>query len=690
MSKLRMVGTAGLLGLVLLVMLVFVGCENKIKGKERGNKPPVLRFSNVPPDSSAFSLNPEVSWYAIDMDGYVTKYQYAVIIADSLHVIGKLWRGDGTQLTAVDSACSVLVRIPPETWVDSLQHIDSTKTPDNILKFLSPVDTTTSIVKIQLFARDNPNDTISQHIFVRAIDNDTAISNIIHRMFNRNNHLPKAYINYTPFRSSLKEAIPIYSLPETTETWKGIRITWEGADSDDYRGTQPNFFYKWELWGPFEDSFAVINNKTRYDQLRNSSDSVRLVASSYNEDDSTHLVEDKSLLIPFLDKRTDENKFLVNYPDTVPKYKYPDAGYGWYLFIVWTQDDAFVFSDPFASNDSTAHLWFRIVHPQCTYQSDPNHVKLGSNPVKKVLILDFAGYPSNNSEKDSDSTKRFYVDAFTSLVNADSCNSFTFRQYSASRFDCTNANDTLSRYNLVVYLNEGDPQQSVIGDIRTSVPYFREYLGVGGRVWAIGGSGSNSFGFGPSSSVNRFVSFDRWLQDNSPDAVLVDFARTYFGVLGTYNVILSCASLDTNSKPIEFIGARAYSNDSIPNLPNLETDYLKMSQDINWSCESSYSPRLPFASSSYLGLSLGRPAIRIYTFVSHPESAPSSQLNNKPCGSVYAGPLGPDGPPFYGGPIYKTAYLSFGLHFIQEVNTTTGAVVRDSVVQKIAGWLLRD
>ncbi|MCJ7508486.1 MAG: hypothetical protein MUO85_07115, partial [candidate division Zixibacteria bacterium] len=379
-KKVRIVVTVGLLGLILLVTLTFLGCENKIKGTRRTNEPPVISFSNVPPDSFAFSLNPQVSWYAVDIDGYVKKYQYAVIIADSLHVVGKLWNGGGT-LTAVDSACSVLVRIPPEAWVDSLRHIDSTMVPDSIAKFISAVDTTTSIVKVWLFSKENPSDFVTQHLFVRAIDNDDSTSNIIHRRFSRNNHLPKAHISYTPFRNDT-DVKTLYSLPDTTQTWRGIKITWEGSDSSDYEGTQPDFIYRWELWGPFArvpstDTFALTS--TKYDELVADSSSHRLVASSFNEQNSTRFIRDKSLFIPFLDKRTGDSIFLVNFPHTVPTYSYPDDGYGWYLFIVWTIDDAFTSSDPFASNNSLAHLWFRIIHPQFTYQSEKN----------KVLVLNF-------------------------------------------------------------------------------------------------------------------------------------------------------------------------------------------------------------------------------------------------------------------------------------------------------------
>jgi hypothetical protein len=629
MSKVRVTVMIGLLGVVLLVMLVFFGCDNKLKGTERANRPPIIKFSNIPPDSASFSLNPEISWYAIDIDGYVTKYQYAVIIADSLHVVGKLWQGDGTPLIAVDSVCSVLARIPPGVWVDSLQGLDPA------ISFISAVDTTTSIVKVRLFAKESPNDTITQHLFVRAIDNDTAISNIIHRVFNRNNHKPRAHINYAPFRSG-NTVRSVYCLPETTETWKGIKITWEGSDSDDYKGTQPEFLYKWELWGPFETAETTSINPTN---------TARLVDFSLSEDSLSHYVEDKSLLLP------KDNKFLVNYPHIVPDttYSEPDSGFGWYLFKVWTMDDAFTLSDP------PGHLWFRIIRPLLTYQ-----------PIKKVLILDFTDYTSGGSDIDSLNAENFYEGAFNYVVSKHLCDSYSFKTY--SEVDTLTTRDILSRYNLIVYLNEGAPS-SLGGAID---PYFIEYMQVGGRMWAIGNSsatfGSPSF----NSTITALDSVSSWPIYNASSNI-IDFITIYFDLLGVYNKMWATAFGGQ-----EFIGAEPYrplDNPEIQNLPRLEVDTLKVKNQIYWG-GGGYKPPmgLPFASYAWLG----RNATRIYTFVSF--YSDGSNMNNKPCGSVCKGPIGPDGNPI------KTAYLSFGLHFIKDVN----GAKRDSLFEGIVGWLLED
>jgi len=616
----------GLVELTLLAGLVLLSCDAGIKGKERQNRRPVISFSNIPVDSCVFSATPEVSWYALDIDGYIIKYQYAVVIADS---ISHLW-GD------VNGACSALVRISPEAWLDSLKSLD--------LKgaFISAVDTTTSVVKVQLFAGDTPNDTIAQHLFVRAIDDDSAISNIIHRMFSRNNHKPKAHINYTSFfyYDTLGKATGVqtkYCLPETTETWKGIKITWEGSDSDDYRGTQPDFLYKWELWGPFADTLI-----SPLDTIALKA-SDRLVDTSSSEEDNSGLVGDKSLVLTG----------LVNHPHFVsdpPIYPHsdPDLGFGWYLLKVWSMDDAFALSD------TAGYLFFRIIHPQFSYQSP-----------KKILVLDFNVYGfGDGAPAFPDSIKAFYERAFGSMANC----SFTFVKAAImppEYIDTTTlTRDVLSKHNLVVYLKY-DAATSLLtqnfGLFRDLVfPPLKEYLKIGGRVWAIGGTPA-VFGLWPGLPGLKIFERDFTAAEDLP---CVDFATTYFGLLGAYNVNWS-----TDHRNEEFIGAEPYGN--FLDVPVLKTDSIKVKDQVDWG--GSYpntAGELPFASYTYLGR-----ATRIYTFVS--AEPVNSQLNDRPCGSVYEHPDG----------IFKTAHLSFGLHFIDE---GVDGAIRDSLFKGIVGWLLED
>ncbi len=618
----------GMITFVFLSGLILLSCSTGPLGTQRENRPPRIDFSNIPPDGSAFSFNPEVSWYATDVDGYIGKYQFAVVVKDSLHVINSLWQGGGT-LNSADSACSVLVRIPPEVWIDSLESLDHNK------KFISAVETTTSIVRIQLFATEDPTDTITQYLFVRAIDDDDSTSNIIRRMFSRNNHKPKAHIDDSPFRftNAGKTVKSVYCLPETTATWKGIKITWEGSDSQDYIGAQPNFLYKWELYGPFADTSIDPLDTTA---LGDSAQQGRLVDSSLNEGNSTPYVEDKSLLL----------KGLVNYPHTVPVYSYPDSGFGWYLFKVWSMDDAFVLSNP------PGYMWFKVVHPQLTYQT-----------VKKILVLDFAYYGSSppahvGGENYYDSTERYYVSAFTSMQNEGLCDSFSFRRYFADDLNDTIAKDILSRYNLLVYLNEGN-SFGTYSSIAGASLNFREYMRVGGKIWVIGNS-SSSFGLSFSLGEDALVDFSE-IPGSSPDVAGADFAMTYFGLLGVYN-----SGWTYSTRNEEFVGAKPFGS-FLDDLPTLRTDYNKTDYQVDWYGDAN-PPRLPHAGYSYLGR-----ATRIYSFVS--AYSTNSDLHDKPCGSVFEGPT------------YKTAYLSLGLHFTEE---GPSGEVRDSLFREMLGWFWED
>ena len=609
MHKLRRTFVFGLAMVGLLVGVMLVGCSNKIKGTERKNSPPSISFANVPPESTTFSATPQVYWNATDIDGYITKYQYAVIISSK---IDSLWG-------SVDSASSILEGIPPSMWLDSLRRLDP------LVASISAKETESSIVKVQLFSGQSETDSIRQYLFVRAVDDDSAISNVIHRMFSRYNHKPKTHINYTSFYSDGK-VIAQYSLPETTYTWKGIKIAWEGSDSDDYKGAQPNFLYKWELYGPFADTNIQLDTTV----LKASG---RLVDVSLNESDSTRFIEDKNLLLPR------NNKALVNYPNIVPNYQYPDSGYGWYLFVIWTMDDAFALS---SSLDTTTnpygHLWLKAIHPQFSYQD-----------VKKILVLDFTQYQLG-CEQYLDSVRNFYNRAFNNLVSSDICDNFVFAD--SSKVGLYLSGDSLSRYNLLVYLSEGRPR-----NFSSELPYFSGYLNIGGKVWAIG-NGAGIFGIDVSD--NKYLDFTQ----------SYDFPLNYFGLIGMYNAVWSSLPGGQNE---EFIGART---DNL-NLPySLKMDSVKVANQLkNTPTYTIKAPRVPFVGYTVLGS-----AERICTFIS--ADSTTSFLHLKPCGSVYDGPLD-----LYGNPIFKTAHMSFPLHLMQE--GTSGAT-RDSLFEGMVEWFWED
>ena len=601
-----------------LAFLMLSACDTKPKGAGKDNVPPTINFANIPPDSFAFSFNPEVNWHAIDVDGYVTNYQYVVIIADSVE---SLWGG-------VSNVCSFLEGIAFDNWVGFLRNLDTTVT------FISAVDTTTGITRVQLFAGETPADSIDQYLFVRAVDNENAISNVRHRMFSRNNHRPKSHINYAPFYNIVGGDTILqvrYCLPETTETWEAIKLNWIGSDSLDYEGAQPMFLYKWELWGPFADTFGF--DSITYSSLIADS-THRLVSSSLNEFDSTVFVNDQSLPVTG----------LVNYPNTIAGgYQYPDSGNGWYLYLVWTLDDAFALSDIFS--DLTGHLWFKTIHPQFTYQSDPQH---SLNPTRKALILDCSKYDTlyyGNAgyEIDSLNTQAFYEEAFDFLVNEEHLLDVANFQYN---HDYMFSPETLSSYNMVV----------VISSIGSWASNFADYLNMGGNMWVIGPEPDLFFSGGWSSVIGLY-----YFQDQG-----YYFPITYFGLLAIYNSAWMGFKAYRNE---EFIAADRFP--SFLEVPEyLKVDSVKVANQVFWgSTDTSMNyppnpPNLPYSSYAHLGN-----AERIYTFISsYPDT---SSTHDKPCGSVYEGPT------------FKTAYIGFGLHFIEEGEN---GETRNELFKEIVEW----
>src|SRR4030042_976267 len=72
-----------------LCVLILSGCGKlERKGTPPANVPPNVYFADVPPESTYFSVNPRIYWYGTDIDGFITAYQYAVVIKDSLSDLG--------------------------------------------------------------------------------------------------------------------------------------------------------------------------------------------------------------------------------------------------------------------------------------------------------------------------------------------------------------------------------------------------------------------------------------------------------------------------------------------------------------------------------------------------------------------------------------------------------------------------
>lgn len=227
MSAVRMFGIFISL-LALLVMTFYVGCSPDRSGEAAPNQKPIVYFVNTPPDSAQFSRNPDLNWYATDIDGYIKFYRYAVIV-DSMMLIG------GNHVT-------------PDIFAE--QATDQQFGWDTLEVDL---DNTQTSATIRLFANvDFPIDSfVTQYFFIQACDDRDALSDIIWRMYSRNNHFPN-----THFRASSY----YINAPDPASPAPGISLTWEGADSTDWGRAEPPLEYEWRLYGPFErDQIIPVN-----------------------------------------------------------------------------------------------------------------------------------------------------------------------------------------------------------------------------------------------------------------------------------------------------------------------------------------------------------------------------------------------------------------------------------------------
>jgi len=409
---------------ILLFALILSGCGKlDRKGPEPVNISPQVFFTNVPPESIKFSINPRIYWYGTDKDGYIIAYQY-VVIRDN---VSELWGG----LEATKDSLKG-IRADSLSWTNGTAqlgifgvHVTSDRGHQR---------------DVRMYAEMDPKDSTAQHLFLRAVDNVGGISEIKTRMYWRNNHPPEVFIDVE--EDFVEENL--YCLPDTTATWKGIEIAWHGLDTIDYPDLrrQPDFYFRWELWGPYDTLEADYADSTK--MVAFSLDSIEIEGDWFPDE----WVLEKSHIF----------KNLENYSENDSDY-----GYGWYLLRAWSRDDAFVSSeDP----DST---FFRILKPLFRYEDSVR---------KTVLVLDHTDYSGDGRPKNHSQAREFYETALLELKGELICDEFDIDSLGGE----TPNEHSLSRYDLVITLNLG--RNPGISD--DSYDKYKDYLNVGGRLWIIG------------------------------------------------------------------------------------------------------------------------------------------------------------------------------------------------------------
>ncbi|MFH1699896.1 MAG: hypothetical protein ABIE07_04840 [Candidatus Zixiibacteriota bacterium] len=241
MSAIRLPIILGLAAIV-LALIINIGCSPDRTGTATPNSAPQVFIVNTPPDSAQFSRNPELNWYATDIDGYIAFFRFAVIIDTNLILNGQL--------------------VAPEIFIE--QATDADFGWDTLEVTLDRPQSTATI-RLYGDTLDPVNVFTKQYFFVQAEDDQGALSEIQYRMYSRNNNYPNTHIGGgTTFINAIDANSPA----------PGVRMSWWGADSTDWGRADPPLEYEWRLYGPFDVNDDVIVNLVEenctYDPTTNS------------------------------------------------------------------------------------------------------------------------------------------------------------------------------------------------------------------------------------------------------------------------------------------------------------------------------------------------------------------------------------------------------------------------------------
>lgn len=545
---------------VLLLALILSSCGKlERKGPEPVNMIPEVFFTNIPPESTKFSISPLIYWYGTDKDGFIVAYQYAVIKDSVVELWGDLSAAkDSLKTGSADSA----------SWVNNAIRLDAFG--------VHIPDLEGHQRNVRMYAEMNPKDSAAQHIFLRAVDNIGGLSEIKTRMYWRNNHAPQCSIEV----DSTFVLKSFYCMPETTQTWKGIFISWIGLDTLDYpdKRKQPDLYYKWELWGPYADALLLDDDKAA--MVDSSLDSIEIGGVWFYD----RWILDKSQIF----------KNLENYPD---------SGYGWYQLRVWSRDDAFVSSDPAAT-------FFRIIKPPFLFE-EPSR--------KTILVLDHTVYGGDAAANTMEDVWPFYYTALSRIDDLyDNYNIDSLGKQVPSE-------DSLSQYDLVIVLNLGKKG----GIIDSSYLKYKNYLNVGGHLWIIG---LNNYRV--SGSRGRFY-FEQ-MRTTAPNTY--DVATEYLGLESIFLSGYSPAETDR----LEFISAEPFGSWQLP-LLEMDPDKTEDLKGYDPDDPGKNFPKYGIPHVCYdiisITLDFNRRAPshrRLYSFISR--RGLKSEMHQMPCATTYIGP----------------------------------------------------
>jgi hypothetical protein len=395
------------LGIMLLVVLMIAGCgPHKLKGTLKQNVPPSLYWADVTMDS-IYHRNPVLKWFSTDRDGQVLDYLYCILLSTTVDSLGG------------DPAAIALNFPATETW--SIVHHDS--------------------ATIALYASQDTSVFIQQYVFLKAMDDDSAFSQILYKFVSRNNHPPTCYIVVpTAGTATTSRPDPQWCLPETTSTWHGIRIAWVGKDSVDIPGVQPDFDWNVRIYGPFADSLSC-------DTLPS-----HMYIYYTNPANGSVWIRSKQIFVTNLET-------------------------GWYLAYARNRDDAFVPSVP-ALGYMVVYEPTWVRHPELTKSIlIANHSWYNPGPVPDVYTGEM------------DTTRRAEVNQYYRDMLAQAgvqTSDYDWIDYTVGNSDFVPQKADLYNHRLIIVIsNDWTRPMKTESSVNQEDPYG-QYLDVGGMLWVIG------------------------------------------------------------------------------------------------------------------------------------------------------------------------------------------------------------
>lgn len=607
-NKVRIAVVLLALAAVLIVSVVLtVGCTKRLDGEITANEKPIVYFVNIPPEGHKFSRNPEINWVGTDRDGLIAYFRYHVATASDL---------DG--LDPMDYISTV----PNSDWI----RLDvDPKGPDPM---------TSNIVSMSADLTDPVLTYVVQYVFLQAYDEEGLGSDIIYRLFSRNDNPPGSFIygfwpTDTPFVNSVNPGGII----------TGVKLRWRG-DDPDYPSDPPPFEFDWRLYGPYftEEIQALRDSFVAFVYVANDGNVYRLgdmvircdtffVEGGFEEECDTIIVTDPmpSSAMAFGDTarhlRVDDWDFDGSKFDKVQQ-----RSDGW---VSATADTLWNVFEGFHS-DTTVQMsflfWLRSRDDALVPDLVPHFVEFDViNPryERDVVILDFSKLLGLNAPVARDTLKAYWkttIDAWA----ANTGRTIVFDTNTITEGDLANIGVSAD-YIYMGSLNRGAPiaellkhKVMILFDDVMGIPLQDQWITIykaidaGLNVWVTGrtfvidgNAGQGPTGVAPPFSYRRYFGVDSighsgWVSympitgTNAPRGLYQDFIGTFSTKPGEWpDLAVDEEYLHTRYTWDTRGGPPYYWNEDCPSLPEVDWCVRSFGTEILYKYKSCYGASHP-------------------------------------------------------------------------------------------------